>query len=147
MKIATRTPFGLVFAAVACGVAAGVYLIAQNVSAEASAVVAPPPARAESSAPASRPPTAAEFAHGFVGVSNHYARTHGDPVRLARADCVQASPGHYMCSYVTTRPGRRSECHVMQARWTPKSASSFTVTLAGRSRRCGSLREALRSLE
>jgi hypothetical protein len=34
----------------------------------------------------------------------------------------------------------------MQARWTPERASSFTVTLAGRTERCGSLREALRSL-
>jgi hypothetical protein len=35
---------------------------------------------------------------------------------------------------------------VMQARWTPQAASTITVTLAGRAGRCGTLREALRSL-
>jgi hypothetical protein len=34
----------------------------------------------------------------------------------------------------------------MQARWTPHSASTFTVTLAGRVPRCATLRDALRSL-
>jgi len=34
----------------------------------------------------------------------------------------------------------------MQARWTPERASLFTVTLAGRTRNCRSLRDALHSL-
>jgi hypothetical protein len=35
----------------------------------------------------------------------------------------------------------------MQARWTPERASTITITLAGRTRRCGSLRQALDSLQ
>ena len=35
----------------------------------------------------------------------------------------------------------------MQARWTPNRASAFTVTLSGRTRKCGSLREALQNLD
>ena len=65
--------------------------------------------------------------------------------RIGRADCVQAAPGRYMCSYAVTKPGTTT-CHLMQARWTPDRASTITVTLAGRTRRCGSLAEALDSL-
>jgi hypothetical protein len=39
-----------------------------------------------------------------------------------------------------------SECHLIQARWTPNATSTFTVTLSGRVARCGSLREALDSM-
>jgi hypothetical protein len=92
-------------------------------------------------------PTASEFADVFIGAANLYAKEHSDPARLRHADCVQAAPGRYMCSYATTRPGAITECHLMQARWTPWRARSFTVTLSGRSGRCGSLREALESLK
>jgi hypothetical protein len=34
----------------------------------------------------------------------------------------------------------------MQGRWTPHAASTITVTLAGRSRRCGTVRQAIQSL-
>ena len=174
MRIATPTPFGVgtpgrlhlghvVLSMVACGVAAATYVIAGRVAAQPnargapSAVVGKPltpamPAHEASlvagtagSLPA--PPSAAEFTADFIALVNRYAKAHGDPVRVAHADCVQPSAGHYMCSYATTRPGNARSCHVMQALWSPRKTSTFTVTLAGRSERCGSLREALRSLK
>lgn len=99
-------------------------------------------------------PSAEEFGAALVIATNAYAREHDDPWRIGRPDCVQASPGKYMCSYASSRPRAplgtaKSEerCHVMQGRWTPRAASKITVTLAGRTARCGSLREALRSLK
>jgi hypothetical protein len=92
------------------------------------------------------PPSAREFARVFVGVTTAYALGAEQPVRITRARCVQGAPGHYMCSYMLTRPGRPPECHLMQARWTPLALSTITVTLAGRTSRCGSLREAIASL-
>ena len=170
MRIVARTPLGmetlgrlhlghLVFGVVACGFAAATYAIAEKVAAQPQSRSAPPAVVGGPLTPAARPlgraapvkattpPPAAEFARLFLGVTNRYAREHGDPARLGDADCVQASSGHYMCSYAITRPNGPSECRIMQAVWTPEQASSFTVTLAGRSERCGSLREALRSLK
>jgi hypothetical protein len=92
------------------------------------------------------PPPANEFARVFIGVTTAYAVGFEQPERITRAHCVQALPGHYMCSYSLTRPGRPPECHLMQARWTPLARSTITVTLAGRTSRCGSLREAIASL-
>ena len=95
-----------------------------------------------------RTPSAPEFGRIFVGTTNQFAAANGDPKRISRPDCVQASPGAYMCSYVVRRrSGAPRECFLMQARWTPKKDSSITITLAGRTGRCGSLREALDSLE
>jgi hypothetical protein len=91
-------------------------------------------------------PTAAVFGRDFVDTANAYAEAHGDPARLANPDCVQASRGHYMCSYGIVVPGRAVDCHLMQAEWTPGGLSSFRVTLAGRALRCESLRAALDSL-
>jgi hypothetical protein len=91
-------------------------------------------------------PTATEFARVVVDTTTAYAVAHHDPARITGVDCVEASWGRYMCSYAVIRPNRRRECHLMQATWTPSTASTYTVTLAGRVRRCGSLREALRSL-
>jgi hypothetical protein len=51
-----------------------------------------------------------------------------------------------MCSYAAARPGARAKCHIMQAQWTPNSASTITVTLAGQTGRCASLPDALQSL-
>jgi hypothetical protein len=51
-----------------------------------------------------------------------------------------------MCSYAARRPGETNTCHLVQARWTPGQASTITVTLAGRVKRCANLREALDSL-
>jgi hypothetical protein len=103
------------------------------------------PAQAERRVDA--PPSAPEFARVFIGLTTAYARTlDGDVPRIGHAHCVQAAPGHYMCSYALVRPGRPLECHIMQALWTPRRASTITVTLAGRTARCGSLREAIASL-
>jgi hypothetical protein len=93
------------------------------------------------------PATAREFASIFVALSNAYAAQHGKTARFTGADCVQASTGHFMCSYAIVRPGRGKECHLMQAEWTPNGASSFKVTLAGRVPTCHTLREALKSLK
>jgi hypothetical protein len=87
-------------------------------------------------------PTAAEFGRALAGTANQY----GSDAKLARTHCVQAKPGRYMCSYAVVRQGR-SECHLMQGRWTPDAASTITVTLAGRTGRCGSLRDAIQSLQ
>jgi len=97
-------------------------------------------------APKTAAPTAAEFGRDLIGVVNQYAQEHHDAARVSHADCVQASPGHYMCSYAVLNAEARRECHLMQGRWTPDLASSITVTLSGRSGRCGSLREALVTL-
>ena len=123
---------------VACGTALAVFLLAPAARTEQAAAQAAPAVRTT--------PTAAEFAHNFVGTTNAYAEASGDRTRIGNADCVQASRGHYMCSYSAKKPGAKAECHVMQARWTPNRASTITVTLAGRTTRCGSLDEALRSL-
>ena len=91
-------------------------------------------------------PSAADFGSGLVKTTNQYASAHGQPARLKNPDCVQAAPGKYMCSYGIARPGRPLECHIMQAAWTPYGPSTYTITLAGRVKRCASLREALDSL-
>ncbi len=92
-------------------------------------------------------PSAAEFADMLVGTTNQYAAANRHPARIANPDCVQGSVGRYMCSFVKKHSGGARECRIMQAKWTPDTASSFTVTLAGRAARCGSLREALLSLQ
>jgi hypothetical protein len=106
------------------------------------------PSAAEAAAgTADAPPSAAEFAEGLVGAANAFSVEQGRAVRLSRAHCVQASPGHYMCSYETREPGRAPQCHIIQAQWTPDGVSTFTVTLSSRANRCESLRAALRSLK
>jgi hypothetical protein len=129
--------FFAALALVACATALGVYVLAPSAAShDAPATAAAAPAA----------PTAAQFAHNFVGTTNAYAAANGDATRIGNVDCVQASRGHYMCSYSAKRPGAPAECHIMQARWTPNAASTITVDLAGRAARCGTLREALRSL-
>jgi hypothetical protein len=125
----------LVCGLIACATAGATYALADR------------PARADKPArvKADAAPTAAEFAIDFVGLANHYAAMHNDPRRLSGADCVEASKGHYMCSYAVTRPAAAKECHLIQVRWTPTQPRSFTITLSGRTARCGSLREAIRS--
>jgi len=103
-------------------------------------------ARGHASARSLPPPTASEFGRIFVATANQYGEEHGDRRLIDRADCVQAARGRYMCSYSVSAPGSPTRCELMQARWTPRAASTITVTLAGRVKRCGSLREALRSL-
>jgi hypothetical protein len=91
-------------------------------------------------------PNAVGFARLLVSVSNEFAAQHGNATRLSNAHCVEALRGHYMCAYLVSRLGRPNECHLMQAEWAREQASSFTVGLSGRTRRCGSVREAIRSL-
>ena len=100
---------------------------------------------AESRAQATETPSATQFAHNFIGVTNKHASEHGDGARVGNAHCVEAAPGKYMCSYLVTAKGVRT-CHLMQAQWTPERSSGITVTLSGRTSRCGTLREAIRSL-
>jgi len=92
------------------------------------------------------PPSASGFAALLVSTTTAYAKAHGEPRRIERPDCVEPVPGRYMCSYEVRTPGDAAGCHLMQARWTPRRASTFTVTLAGRARSCRSLRDALHSL-
>lgn len=140
MRIAARTPLGLWTAliAVACVSAAGTYALAGNRK---------PQSRHNAAARGEPAPSAREFARFLVGVTTDYAQKSGDATRIVRPDCVQASAGHYMCSYAVMRPNRTVECHVVQARWTPQRLSTITVTLSGRAKRCGTLREAIRSLD
>ena len=100
---------------------------------------------AESRAQARETPSATQFAHNFIGVTNKHASEHDDGARVGNAHCVEAAPGKYMCSYLVTAKGVRT-CRLMQAQWTPERLSSITVTLAGRTSRCGTLREAIQSL-
>ena len=130
---------GLVLA----GVAAATYAIAlpAHATRRPHAVVA-------RSTTTSAPPSAAEFAEDFVGATNQYARAKGDPTRISHPHCIRTAQDHalFMCAYTATKPGAPSKCYLMQARWTPDAESSFTVLLAGRTTRCGSLREAVHSL-
>jgi hypothetical protein len=155
MRIGTRNQAGagrlfhlgyVVLAVVACSAATATYAIAGGVVTQHGNRM-PTAASGPLASAAGAAPSATEFAQEFTGVTNAYAKAHGDPARVTHADCVRASRDHYMCSYLITRPGRPSECHLMQAVWTPRAVSSFTVTLSGRVKRCGSLREALRSLK
>lgn len=106
------------------------------------------PAEAEAAVANYHPatPSAAEFAHDLAGTANKYAVEHADEARLARTHCVRAARGHYMCSFAVVHSDGTSECHLIQARWTPNAVSTFTITLAGRVARCGSLREAIDSI-
>ena len=133
--------FGLAIAATVPAVA--VVLAISNTGKDRAA--APKPA-AHAVAPAAATPSAAQFAQSFVGLTDLYAVDHGQRARFTRVHCVQAAPGMYMCSYAIARPHRRPECHIMQATWTPDRASSITVTLAGRTRRCRGLHDAIASL-
>jgi hypothetical protein len=87
-------------------------------------------------------PSAAEFAVDLAGVANQAAAG----AHLRNVNCVQAAPGRYMCSYSVVKNGTAT-CHLMQGRWTPDLPSAITVTLAGRTGRCGTLQEALQTLQ
>jgi len=87
-------------------------------------------------------PTAAQFARALMGTANQFTAQ----AQVADAHCVQAKPGRYMCAFAVVN-GDARECHLMQGRYTPNATSTITVTLAGRAGRCGSLRDAIESLE
>jgi len=91
-------------------------------------------------------PSAAEFANDLAGTANQYSTEHAAGARLTRTHCVRPAAGHYMCSFAVVHDDGSSECHLIQARWTPEAESTITVTLAGRVARCGSLREAIDSV-
>lgn len=131
-------PLYVTLVVVACSTAAAVYALAPPASQPAVAKAAV--------ITAGKTPTAKQFGHAFVGATNAYAVAHGEARRVGNAKCVQASRTQYMCSYTAKSPGSAAQCHLMQARWTPNAASTITVTLAGRADRCGTLREAIRSL-
>jgi hypothetical protein len=92
------------------------------------------------------PPNASEFAAVLVTSTNQYVRENGASFKVERAHCVEPTSGRYMCSYGLRGPSGTDSCHLMQARWTPAGASLFTVTLAGRTRSCANLSDALHSL-
>jgi hypothetical protein len=157
---AGQSPAGFLMLGVVTGlVALGTFLLAGRLASAAPA--SHPPAVVAAAPHASSPlrkhvlspkqefgpaPSAGGFAEVLVSTSNAFAKEHGDETRLTHAHCVQASRGHYMCAYLVVRPGRQGECHLIQAHWAEEWASSFTVVLSGRARRCGSVREAVRSL-
>jgi hypothetical protein len=126
--------YAFVFVLIACLTGLGTYVGATELRAEAKAPL-------RYALVANVTPTAAEFGRALMGTANQF----GADAKIAHPDCVQAKPGRYMCSYAVVRAGR-SECHIMQGRWTPDAASTITVTLAGRTQRCASLRDAIRSL-
>ena len=139
----------LLLALTTATVAIAVYAISAALAAPARKhILASPPAprsqRTVSNVDAS--PSAVEFADDVVGTTTAYANAHGETARITDVDCVQASSVHYMCSYAVNRANSPRECHLMQATWTPNSASTYTVTLAGRVRKCDTLREALDSV-
>ena len=87
-------------------------------------------------------PTAAEFGRALAGTANQFTAR----AKVADPHCVQAAPGQYMCAFAVVTDAAR-ECHIMQGRYTPNGTSTITVTLAGRTGRCDSLRSALDSLQ
>jgi hypothetical protein len=89
-------------------------------------------------------PTPAAFGRTFREATNADASSRGDTRRLADLHCVEASRGHYMCSYRLVRSNGKRECHLMQAEWTPPAP--IKVTRAGRVARCETLSAALKSL-
>jgi hypothetical protein len=81
------------------------------------------------------------FARALAGAANEF----GGSARIVNVHCVQGDPGNYMCSYGVLRRGKRLECHLMQGSWS-QDTLQIEVTLAGRTRRCATLRDAVRSL-
>ncbi len=151
--LAHRSPFGLAglgrfpvlsLGLVVCAVAAATYGIAGRVlgTPRGGTALSAPVGSIHGAAPGAH-----EFARQLAGMTNQFAALQRDDARVGKVDCVQASKGHYMCSFAVLRPSRPEECHVIQAIWTPADVDSFKVTLSGRAGRCGSLREALQSLQ
>jgi hypothetical protein len=148
----TRLEAAAVAAAALLGAAAAVgygTLAGGDAGAATAAATAPPrPTPASNDGRVGeQPPSADEFGRHLVVVTNARAAADGDAKRIGQTDCVQPVPGRYMCSYSVREQGRPTACHLMQARWTPNAASTITVTLAGTTKRCGSLRDALASLD
>src|SRR5262249_34434221 len=92
-----------------------------------------------------RPPSAGSFGRIFVNLTNQDAGPYDGSAHVRRPHCVEPRPGSYMCAYTVVENGAAS-CHLMQARWTPDGATTIPVTLAGRTARCATLRQAIQSL-
>lgn len=80
------------------------------------------------------------FARALAGTANQFRSA----AKIVNVHCVQGYPGDYMCSYAVLRRGR-TECHLMQGRWSPETGE-IDVLLAGRTKRCSTLRDAVHSL-
>jgi len=139
MKRRARIAYAFL-AAAACGIAAGSYVViaARPV---AHAIAAPPAAVPVAAHTAAAPP-APRFEALLVREANGVA---GDGAHVVEPHCVAADGGLYMCAYTVRKPGSADECHLMQARWTPERETPFLITLAGRTGRCSSVREAVES--
>jgi hypothetical protein len=83
----------------------------------------------------------ADFGRALAGAANEVAGS----AKIVNVHCVQGDPGNYMCSYAVQRRGGRFECHLMQGSWSQDTAA-IEVTLAGRTKRCATLRDAVHSL-
>ena len=135
-------PFPVVSVALACVVAVAAYFVGHRAE-TSSASTAPAAESLHGDAPGP-----AEFARQLAGLANQFATETGAVARMEKVDCVQGEHrGHYMCSFAILRPPAPAECHLIQAIWTPMQVDSFKVTLSGRAGRCGSVREAIQSLQ
>jgi hypothetical protein len=85
--------------------------------------------------------SAAAFGRALAGAANEF----GGSRKIVNVHCVQGDPGDYMCSYAVLRRGGRQECHLMQGSWS-QDTLQIEVTLAGRTKRCATLRDAVHSL-
>jgi hypothetical protein len=85
--------------------------------------------------------SAAAFGRALAGAANEFAGSK----KIVNVHCVQGDPGNYMCSYAVVRRGGRLECHLMQGSWS-QDTLQIEVTLAGRTKRCATLRDAVHSL-
>ena len=83
----------------------------------------------------------AAFGRALAGAANEF----GGAAKIVDVHCVQGDPGEYMCSYAVQRRGRAPECHLMQGSWS-QDTMEIDVTLAGRTKRCATLRDAVHSL-
>jgi hypothetical protein len=124
------------FALVACLTAAATYFGSTAFGSDTPATQSPTAAHTRDSTP-----TAAQFARALTGATNQF----GGGRSITNTHCVKGSPGRYMCAYTVVKTSGH-ECHLMQGTWTPGEASTITVTLAGRTDRCDSVRDAIMSL-
>jgi len=85
--------------------------------------------------------SAAAFGRALAGAANEF----GGSAKIVNVHCVQGDPGNYMCSYAVLRRGNRLECHLMQGSFS-QDTLEIEVTLAGRTKRCATLRDAVHSL-
>jgi hypothetical protein len=138
-----RFVVGVGGAVVVIATAAGVVLAARLVAGGKTALPA-------AAAAPMRPPTAGAVAGQLAGVANAHATLTGAGGRIEHVSCISGGRGSYACSYVRTVPGNGGVCAVALLRWTPHSASTFTVQTSGRVAlapgRCGPVTRVLHAL-